>query len=54
MFRSLQVSGPRDHPREAYPPKQFSIIHEHPRTKTTQADIGTRMLNKPPLKTCNH
>ncbi|QDV41847.1 hypothetical protein Enr13x_16900 [Stieleria neptunia] len=53
MFRSFRVSGPREHPRDAYPPKQFQIVrvrHVAPKKRDRYSDVAkTAMKNLQPL-----
>ena len=51
MFRSFRLSGPREHPRDAYPPKQFQIVrHVAPKKRDRYSDVAkTSIKNLRPL-----
>ncbi|MCA9139576.1 MAG: DUF1592 domain-containing protein [Planctomycetales bacterium] len=51
MFRSFRVDGPSDHPREAYPPKQFQIVRQvAPKRRDRYSDVTeTAIKNLRPL-----
>lgn len=51
MFRSFEVSGPKDHPNEAFPPKQFKIArHTAPKRNGRYHNVKeTAIKNLRPL-----